>query len=61
MLAGNLSGNTQTLPLAINTALEADLRAAQGLSIILVILAFALLAAIRLIMRPSHPREEPAS
>ena len=61
MFAGNLSGKTQTLPLAIYTALEADLRAAQGLSIILVILAFALLAAIRLIMRPSHPREEPAS
>jgi molybdate transport system permease protein len=47
MFAGNLTGRTQTLPLAVYTALESDLAAAQALSIILVVVAFALLAAIR--------------
>ena len=47
MFAGNLSGTTQTLPLAIYTALESDLRAAQALSVVLVLTAFALLALLR--------------
>jgi len=47
MFAGNLGGRTQTLPLAIYTALESDLQTAQSLSIILVVVAFALLVAIR--------------
>jgi len=47
MFAGNLTGRTQTLPLAVYTALESDLAAAQALSIILVVVAFALLIAIR--------------
>ena len=47
MFAGNLSGRTQTLPLAIYTALESDLRTAQSLSLILLAVAFALLVAIR--------------
>jgi molybdate transport system permease protein len=47
MFAGNMSGRTQTLPLAIYTALESDLRTAQSLSILLVAIAFALLVAIR--------------
>lgn len=47
MFAGNLTGRTQTLPLAIYTALESDLHAAQALSIIMVVVAFALLMAIR--------------
>jgi molybdate transport system permease protein len=47
MFAGNLSGRTQTLPLAIYTALESDLRTAQSLSIVLVVVAFALLVAMR--------------
>jgi molybdate transport system permease protein len=47
MFAGNMSGRTQTLPLTIYTALESDLRTAQSLSIILVVVAFALLVAIR--------------
>jgi len=47
MFAGNLSGRTQTLPLAIYTALESDLQTAQSLSIVLVVVAFALLVAIR--------------
>lgn len=47
MFAGNLQGKTQTLPLAIYTALEVDLRAAQAISLILVCVAFTLLVAVR--------------
>jgi molybdate transport system permease protein len=47
MFAGNLSGRTQTLPLAIYSALESDLRTAQSLSLILLAVAFALLVTIR--------------
>jgi molybdate transport system permease protein len=47
MFAGNQIGRTQTLPLAIYTALESDLQTAQSLSLILVAVAFALLVGIR--------------
>ena len=47
MFAGNLRGETQTLPLAIYSALEMDLRAAQALSIVLVVAAFTLLLVVR--------------
>jgi len=46
MFAGNLSGRTQTLPLAIYTALESDVRTAQSLSLLLLAVAFALLVTI---------------
>ena len=51
MFAGNLEGKTQTLPLAIYTALESELRAAQALSIVLVVVAFALLLVVRAMLR----------
>jgi molybdate transport system permease protein len=51
MFAGNLRGETQTLPLAIYSALEADLRVAQALSILLVVTAFALLFVGRIASR----------
>ncbi len=47
MFAGNLTGRTQTLPLAVYTALESDARAAQAISIVLVLIAFALLVVLR--------------
>jgi molybdate transport system permease protein len=47
MFAGNMPGTTQTLPLAIYTALESDLRAAQALSLLLVAVAFALMVFLR--------------
>jgi molybdate transport system permease protein len=47
MFAGNLQGVTQTLPLAIYTALEGDLRAAQALSVVLVVVALGVLAFVR--------------
>lgn len=58
MFAGNLQGQTQTLPLAIYTALESDLRAAQALSMVLVVVAFTLLLFVRAVARRSAgPRE----
>ncbi|WP_437681607.1 ABC transporter permease [Sorangium sp. So ce131] len=47
MFAGNLTGKTQTLPLAIYTALESDLRVAQSLSLVLVLAAFTFLLLVR--------------
>lgn len=58
MFAGNLQGQTQTLPLAIYTALESDIRAAQALSIILVVVAFALLLLVRAGLRRSTEPEQ---
>ena len=53
MFAGNMTGKTQTLPLAVYTALEIDIRTAQALSLLLVLFAFALLLALRWINQPS--------
>jgi molybdate transport system permease protein len=47
MFAGNLGGRTQTLPLAVYAALETDLRAAQALAVVLVLVALALLVFLR--------------
>jgi molybdate transport system permease protein len=55
MFAGNMPGRTQTLPLAIYTALESDMRAAQALSLLLVVVAFALL----LFLRARAPERRP--
>ncbi|WP_437939503.1 ABC transporter permease [Sorangium sp. So ce341] len=60
MFAGNLQGRTQTLPLAIYTALESDMRAAQALSMVLVAVAFALLLFVRAAARRSAGRGEAA-
>jgi molybdate transport system permease protein len=46
--AGNLPGRTQTMPLAVYTALETDLDAAVALSVLLVILSFTVLIGLRL-------------
>lgn len=50
MFAGNLEGRTQTLPLAIYTALEADVRVAQALALVLLVSAFVLLLAVKLLV-----------
>jgi molybdate transport system permease protein len=47
MFAGNLAGKTQTMPLAILSALESDLGAALVLSVVLLGLALAFLLIIR--------------
>jgi len=46
MCAGNLGGQTQTLALAVYTTFEADMRAAQAISRVLVAVAFTLLYSI---------------
>jgi molybdate transport system permease protein len=51
VFAGNLSGVTQTMPLAIYTTLESDVRAALALSVLLAAVAIALLCALRLAPR----------
>ena len=50
MFAGNFTGKTQTLPLAIYTALESNLCAAQALSLLLVVVAFAVLLFVRVVL-----------
>jgi molybdate transport system permease protein len=57
MFAGNFSGRTQTLPLAIYTALESNLDAAKALSLVLVLVAFGLL----LLLRVRAPAAGPGS
>jgi len=61
MFAGNLQGRTQTLPLAIYTALESDLGAAQAMSVGLVVVAFVLLVVVRSALRRASERGESPS
>lgn len=58
MFAGNLQGVTQTLPLAIYTASEADMRVAQALSLVLVGVAFGVLFVSR---SPAFHKSEEAA
>jgi molybdate transport system permease protein len=53
MFAGNLLGHTQTMPLAIYTAMESDLTAALALSAVLVLFSFAVLFGVRLLLHRS--------
>jgi len=48
MFAGNLTGKTQTLTLAVYTTFESDMRAAQAVSLVLVAVAFTLLYTLTL-------------
>mgnify|MGYP001553983112 CR=1 FL=1 len=57
LFAGNLEGKTQTLPLAIYTTFESDLRVARTLSIFLLVAAFVLLFAVRLWLKRALPLE----
>ncbi len=47
MFAGNVSGRTQTMPLAILEAIETDVDAALAIAIILIVIAFAVLLAFK--------------
>lgn len=53
MFAGNLPSKTQTLPLAVYTALESDVRAAQALAVILVVIALMII----IFLRPRRARQ----
>ncbi|WP_085522933.1 ABC transporter permease [Tuberibacillus sp. Marseille-P3662] len=64
MFAGNLPGETQTLPLAIFTAMQSKPSVAIAISALLIIVAFFLLLAVKLIgywpkmKQSSHKRKE---
>jgi len=51
MFAGNFQGRTQTMPLAIYTAMQGDLDAALCLAIILVIISFLVIFLVRALSR----------
>ena len=56
MFAGNLTGRTQTMPLAIMTAMESSLGAALALAVLLLAMsALALAALSALLRRPGAP------
>ena len=52
MFAGNLTGRTQTMPLAIMTAMESDLGTALSLSVLLLVGALVVLVVLGLFTRP---------
>jgi molybdate transport system permease protein len=54
VFAGNLTGRTQTLPLAVYTALQSDLDAAVAIAALLLALSFALLLAVTAVSSKSH-------
>jgi molybdate transport system permease protein len=56
LFAGNMPGRTQTMPLAIYTALEADVRVAQAVALVLGVAAFATLLLIRVAPRLARLR-----
>jgi molybdate transport system permease protein len=49
LFAGNLPGVTQTMPLAIYIAMESNLVTADALSVVLIVLSFAVLVAFKLL------------
>lgn len=51
MFAGNFQGRTQTMPLAIYTTMQGDLDASISLAIILVVISFAVIAAVKVVTR----------
>ena len=51
MFAGNLPGVTQTMPLAVYVGLEGNLAVGLTISILLVIISFAIMIAVRLLAR----------
>jgi molybdate transport system permease protein len=51
MFAGNLEGTSQTLPLAIYTALERDTQTAHALAILLMAFALAFFGVARVVSR----------
>ncbi|MDD1710134.1 MAG: ABC transporter permease [Methanoregulaceae archaeon] len=51
MFAGNFQGRTQTMPLAIYTAMQGDLYASITLSVILIIISFLVIAIVKFRLR----------
>lgn len=51
MFAGNFQGKTQTMPLAIYTAMQSDIDASVFLSILMVIISFVVIATVKVLTR----------
>ncbi|MDD3111465.1 MAG: molybdate ABC transporter permease subunit, partial [Methanofollis liminatans] len=51
MFAGNIQGRTQTMPLAIYTAMQGDLDTSLALAVILVIISFGVITGVRYAVR----------
>ncbi len=51
LFAGNFEGRTQTMPLAIYVTMESDLNSAIAISIVLVVISFIVIAAVKLLTR----------
>jgi molybdate transport system permease protein len=51
LFAGNFTGRTQTMPLAIYSALQSDLNVALALAAILLVTSFSLLVLLRVVTR----------
>ena len=51
MFAGNVSGRTQTMPLAILEAMEADVDASIAIAVVLIAVSFAILISFRVVAR----------
>jgi len=51
MFAGNFQGRTQTMPLAIYTAMQGDLEVSLCLALILVAISFAIIATVKMLTR----------
>jgi len=56
MFAGNLPGVTQTMPLAVYVGMEHNFNLGLTISILLVILSFAIMITVRLLTRKEAPR-----
>ncbi len=54
MFAGNFQGRTQTMPLAIYTAMQGDLDVSLCLAIILVAISFLVIALVKILTRKVH-------
>jgi molybdate transport system permease protein len=55
MFAGNLPGVTQTMPLAVYVGMESDFNLGLTISILLVLISFAIMIAVRLLTKPEVP------
>lgn len=56
MFAGNLPGVTQTMPLAVYVEMESNVNVGLTISILLVIISFAIMISVRLIQKREADR-----
>jgi molybdate transport system permease protein len=54
MFAGNFQGRTQTMPMAVYTAMQGDLNVSLCLAIILVAISFVVIALVKILTRRVH-------